>query len=63
MWYDDSTARLERFSHNALKLTLGLQNLCSFSRYADVMNEVNFESLQLFGGRSLENFMYLKEKG
>ena len=34
MWYDDSTARLDRFSHIALKLTLGLQNLCSFFRFA-----------------------------
>ena len=34
MWYDDSTARLDRFSLIALKLTLGLQNLCSFFRFA-----------------------------
>ena len=34
MWYDDSTARLDRFSHIALKLTLGSQNLCSFFRFA-----------------------------
>ena len=34
IWYDDSTARLYRFSHIALKLTLGLQNLCSFFRFA-----------------------------
>ena len=34
IWYDDSTARLNRFSHIALKLTLGLQNLCSFFRIA-----------------------------
>ena len=34
MWYDDSTARLDRFSHIALKQTLGLQNLCSFFRIA-----------------------------
>ena len=33
MWYD-STARLDRFSHIALKLTLGLQNLWSFFRFA-----------------------------
>ena len=34
MWYDDSTARIDRFSHIALKLTLGLQILCSFLRIA-----------------------------
>ena len=34
MWYDDSTARLDRFLHIALKLTLGLQNLWSFFRFA-----------------------------
>jgi len=34
MWYDDSTARLDRFSHIGLKITLGLQNLCSFFRFA-----------------------------
>ena len=34
IWYDDNTARFDRFSHIALKLTLGLQNLCSFFRFA-----------------------------
>ena len=34
MRYDDGTARLDRFSHIALKLTLGLQNLWSFFRFA-----------------------------
>ena len=36
MGYDDTdrTARLDRFSHIALKLTLGLQNICSFFRFA-----------------------------
>jgi len=34
MWYDDSTVRLDRFWNIALKLTLGLQNLCSFFRFA-----------------------------
>ena len=33
MWYDDSTARLDRFSHIALKLALGFQKLCSFFRF------------------------------
>ena len=34
MWYDERTARLDRFSHNTLKITLGLQSLCSFFRIA-----------------------------
>ena len=32
--YDDSTARLNRFLHIALKLTLGLQTFCSLFRFA-----------------------------
>ena len=34
MGYEDSTSRLDRFSHIALKLTLGFQNLFSFFRLA-----------------------------
>ena len=34
MWYDDSTASLDRFLHITLKLTLGLQNFCSLFRFA-----------------------------
>jgi len=34
MWYDVKTARLDRFSHIALKRTLGLKNVCSFFRFA-----------------------------
>ena len=34
LWYDASTARLDRFSHISLKLTLGLQNLCCYFRFA-----------------------------
>ena len=33
-------ARLDRFSHIALKLTQGLQNLCSFFRLALLDNEI-----------------------
>ena len=33
IWYDDNTARLERFTHIVLKLSLGLQNLCSLFRF------------------------------
>ena len=33
MWYGGRTATLDRFSHITLKLTLGLQNLCSFFRF------------------------------
>ena len=41
MWYDDSTARVDRFSHIALKLTLCLQNLFSFFRFALFDGEIN----------------------
>ena len=41
MWYDDSTARLDIFSHIALKLTLGLQNICSFFRFALFDGEID----------------------
>ena len=34
MRYDDRTARLDRFSHIALKPTLGLQSLWNFFRFA-----------------------------
>ena len=52
MWYDDSTARLDRFSHIALKLTLGLQNLFSFFRFAlfdgEISSWADFKRVNIF---------------
>jgi len=41
MWYDGRTATLDRFSHITLKLTLGLQNLCSFFRFTLFNGKLN----------------------
>ena len=47
MWHDDNTARLDRFSHIALKLTLGLQNFCNFFIFAlfDIFSWADFKRI------------------